>query len=230
MSWLQPPAHLSRADLARLIDSTLLKATSTRADIEALCEQAVKYKFWSVCVNPVYVGEAASKLRGSGTKVCTVIGFPLGSTTTATKLFESRDAVTRGAGELDMVSDIGSLKSGDEWAYFEDISQMVTLCHGSGVLLKVILECCYLTDDEKVSAARLAERAGADFVKTSTGFGPGGATVEDVSLLRRTLSKKVGVKAAGGIGTLGRALEMLKAGADRIGTSSGVRILEELPG
>lgn len=230
MSGLQPPAHLNRAELARLIDSTLLKSAATRGDIEALCVQALRYNFWSVCVNPVYVGEAASRLRGSGTRVCAVIGFPLGSTTTSVKLFEAHDAVTRGAKELDMVSDIGSLKSGDEWAFFEDIAQVAEFCQSSGVLLKVILECCYLTDQEKVSAARLAERAGADFLKTSTGFGAGGATAEDVSLLRRTVSRKVGVKAAGGVGTIEKVLEMLKAGADRIGTSSAARILEELPG
>lgn len=229
MSGLQPPAHVStRSELARLIDHTFLKATATPMDIERLCDEALRYDFWSVCVSPVHVERAANRLRGSSSRVCAVLSFPLGSTTSV-KLFEAREAVANGARELDMVPNIGALKSGNEWGFFEDVRQVASYCHGSGVLLKVILECCYLTDGEKVTGAKLAERAGADFVKTSTGFGSGGATAADVSLLRKSLSRKVGVKAAGGIGTLEKVQEMLRAGADRIGTSTAVSIMEEIP-
>ncbi|MDE1857600.1 MAG: deoxyribose-phosphate aldolase [Thaumarchaeota archaeon] len=231
MTGLQAPADVTpRATLARVIDHTLLRATATPLEIERLCDEARRYGFWSVCVAPIHVERAFDRLRGSSSRVCAVVSFPLGTSTTAAKLFEAHQAVASGARELDMVSNIGALKSGNEWGFFEDIRQLAAYSHGAGVLLKVILECCYLTDDEKAAGARLVERAGADFVKTSTGFGPGGATAADVSLLRRTLSRKVGVKAAGGIGTLAKAREMLDAGADRIGTSSGASILEEIPG
>lgn len=228
MSGLQPPTHLTRQTLARLIDHTLLNATATPIDIERLCDEALHYNFWSVCVNPQYVERVAGRLRGSTSRVCAVVSFPLGANTTAEKLFEAREAVARGAQELDVVSNIGALKSGNEWGFFEDIRELAAYTHGAHVLLKVILECCYLSDDEKVTGAKLVERGGADFVKTSTGFGTGGATAADVSLLRRTLSRRVGVKAAGGIGTLAVAKEMLEAGADRIGTSSGRHIMEEI--
>ena len=229
MSGLQPAAPVSgRSALARLLDHTLLKATATPLEVERLCDEALRYGFWSVCVSPLHVERAANRLRGSNSKVCAVVSFPLGAATTATKLFEAREAVANGAKELDMVSNIGALKSGNEWGFFEDIRHLASYTRGTGVLLKVILECCYLTDEEKVAGAKLAERAGADFVKTSTGFGPGGATAADVSLLRRTVSKKVGVKAAGGIGTLEKLQDMLRAGADRVGTSSGASIMEEI--
>ncbi len=230
MGELLSPTHIDRrSELARIIDHTLLKPTSTHADIDALCDEALKYSFWSVCVNPVHVKRAAKRLAGSSTVVCSVVGFPLGANTSETKLMEARTAIADGAKEVDMVSNFGALKSGDTGAFFADINEVAAYCGRSSVLLKVILECCYLSDEEKVKGARLAERAGANFVKTSTGFGTGGATVEDVVLLKRALTKRTGVKAAGGIGSLAKALEMIRAGADRIGTSSGARIMEELP-
>jgi len=230
MGELLPPAHLNkRSEFARVIDHTILKATTTSADIDVLCDEALRYSFWAVCVNPVHVKQAARRLAGSSTVVCSVVSFPLGAATTDMKLMEARGAITDGAREIDMVSNIGALKSGDTRAYFSDINEVAAFCGRSNTVLKVILECCYLTDEEKVRGARLAEQAGANFVKTSTGFGTGGATVADVSLLRKVLSNRTGVKAAGGIGTLAKALEMINAGANRIGTSSGTKILDELP-
>jgi len=230
MGELLSHAHLNkRSELARVIDHTLLKPTATIADIDLLCDEALKYDLWAVCVNPLHVKQAARRLAGSRTVVCSVVCFPLGSCTPEMKLMEARGAIADGAREIDMVSDIGALKSGDTRAYFADINEVAAFCGRSNTLLKVIIECCYLTDEEKVRAARLAEQAGANYVKTSTGFGPGGATVADVSLLRRALASRTGVKAAGGIGTLAKAMEMIDAGADRIGTSSGARIMEELP-
>jgi len=231
MGELLPPAHLNkRSEFARVIDHTILKATATSADIDVLCDEALKYNFWGVCVNPVNVRQAARRLAGSSTVVCSVVSFPLGASTPDMKLMEARGAITDGAREIDMVSNVGALKSGDTRAYFSDINEVAAFCGRSNTLLKVILECCYLTDEEKVRGARLAEQAGANFVKTSTGFGTGGATVADVSLLRKVLANRTGVKAAGGIGTLAKAQEMINAGANRIGTSSGTKILDELPG
>ncbi len=230
MGELISPTHIDkRSELARIIDHTLLKPTATYADIDSLCDEALKYSFWSVCVNPVHVKQAAKRLAGSRTVVCSVVGFPLGANASEMKLMEARTAIADGAKEVDMVSNFGALKSGDTGAFFADINEVAAYCGRSDVLLKVILECCYLSDEEKVKGARLAEQAGANFVKTSTGFGPGGATVEDVMLLKRALTRRTGVKAAGGIGSLAKALEMVRAGADRIGTSSGARIMEELP-
>jgi deoxyribose-phosphate aldolase len=230
MGELLPPAHLNRrSEFARLIDHTILKATVSAADIEVLCDEALKYSFWAVCVNPVHVKQAARRLSGSSTLVCSVVSFPLGAATTDMKLMEARGAITDGAREIDMVSNIGAMKSGDTRAFFSDINEVAAFCGRSDTILKVILECCYLTDEEKVTGARLAEQAGANFVKTSTGFGTSGATVADVSLLRKVLASRTGVKAAGGIGTLAKALEMINAGANRIGTSSGTHILDELP-
>jgi len=227
---LVAPTHIDRrSELARFIDHTLLKPVATTAEIDALCEEALKYGFWAVCVNPCHVRQAAKRLAGSGTVVSSVVSFPFGTSTTGLKLMEARTAIADGAREVDMVSNIGALKSGDTGLYFSDINEVAAFCGRSNTVLKVILECCYLTDDEKVRGARLAEQAGANFVKTSTGFGTGGATVGDVALLRKVLTNRTGVKAAGGIGTLAKALEMIRAGADRIGTSSGTRILEELP-
>ncbi len=230
MTGVLSPAHITRrAELARYIDHTLLKPMATPADIDRLCDEAARYGLWSVCVNPSYVRQAASRLKGSGSKVCAVISFPLGACTTEVKLMEARTAIAEGASELDMVCNLGALKSGDTAGFFADINEVAAYCGRSGTVLKVILECCYLTDEEKVRGAKIAEQAGANFVKTSTGFGSGGATVADVALLRRSVSAKTGVKAAGGIGTLAAALEMIKAGAGRIGTSSGAKIVEELP-
>jgi deoxyribose-phosphate aldolase len=230
MGGLLSPAHLTRrSELARIIDHTLLKPTATVTDVDRLCDEALKYDFWSVCVTPSYVKQSALRVRGSNTRVCAVISFPFGSSTTEVKLMEARVAMADGASELDMVSNMGTLKSGDTGAFFADINEVAAYCGRSNTILKVILECCYLTDDEKVRAARIAEQAGANFVKTSTGFGSGGATVGDVALLRKSVTSRTGVKAAGGIGTLSTALEMIKAGANRIGTSSGTKILEELP-
>jgi deoxyribose-phosphate aldolase len=230
MGELLPPAHLNkRSEFARVIDHTILKATATSADIDVLCDEALRYNFWAVCVNPVHVKQAARRLAGSSTVVSSVVSFPLGAATADMKLMEARGAITNGAREIDMVSNIGALKSGDTQLYFSDINEVAAFCGRSKTLLKVILECCYLTDEEKVRGARLAEQAGANFVKTSTGFGTGGATVADVSLLRKVLANRTGVKAAGGIGTLAKALEMINAGANRIGTSSGTKIIDELP-
>jgi len=230
MGGFLPPAHLNRrSELARVVDYTILRATATAADIDVLCDEALKYNFWAVCVNPVHVKQAVRRLAGSGTVVCSVVSFPLGAATTDMKLMEARGAITDGAREIDMVSNIGALKSGDTRTYFSDINEVAAFCGRSDTVLKVILECCYLTDEEKVRGARLAEQAGANFVKTSTGFGTSGATAADVSLLRKVLASRTGVKAAGGIGTLAKALEMINAGANRIGTSSGTKILDELP-
>lgn len=230
MGGLLSPTHVNkRSELARIIDHTLLKPTATSADIDALCEDALRYNFWSVCVNPCHVRQAARRLKGSDTVVSAVVSFPFGSSTTDLKLMEARTAIADGAREVDMVSNIGAIKSGDAALFFSDINSVAAYCGRSNTTLKVILECCYLTDEEKVKGAKLAEQAGANFVKTSTGFGTGGATVGDVILLRRSLSSRTGVKAAGGIGTLAKALEMVKAGASRIGTSSGTKIVEELP-
>lgn len=226
---LSTPHLTRRSELARLIDHTLLKPTATSADVDRLCEEALNHSFWSVCVNPSYVKQAARRLAGSDTKVCSVVSFPFGASTTELKVMEARMAIADGADELDMVSNLSALKSSDTGAYFADINEVAAFCGRSDTLLKVILECCYLTDEEKVRGARIAEQAGANFVKTSTGFGAGGATPGDVALLRGALKGKTGVKAAGGIGTLERALEMIRAGADRIGTSSGTMIIEEAP-
>ena len=230
MGELLSPTHVDkRSELARLIDHTLLKPNATYADIDALCDEALRYEFWGVCVNPCHVKQAARRLAGSKTVVCSVISFPFGSSTTELKLLETRTAIADGAREVDMVSNLGALRSGDTGTFFADINEVAAFCGRSNTLLKVILECCYLTDEEKVRGARLAEQAGANYVKTSTGFGTGGATVADVALLRKAVTNRTGVKAAGGIGTLAKALEMVRAGANRIGTSSGTKIVEELP-
>jgi deoxyribose-phosphate aldolase len=221
--------QLNRAEFARRIDDTMLKATATTADIDRLCEEALRFDFWSVCVAPSYVHRAKEHLEGSAVKVCAVVGFPLGSDTGSIKLAEAVKAVEDGAEEIDVVMNIGAFKSGDHDIVFNEINSLAQFCHARSKLLKVIIECCYLTDEEKVKGARLAELAGADFVKTSTGMGTGGATAEDVRLLRRTLLSRTRVKAAGGIGTLEQALAMISAGADRIGTSSGAKIMGEWP-
>jgi deoxyribose-phosphate aldolase len=214
-------------EIASLIDHTLLKPETTAAQIRQLCDEALQYKFASVCTNPFYVPLAAGLVRGSTVKVCSVAGFPLGATTTDAKVFEAQEAVEHGAHEIDMVMNVGALKSGDDAAVEEDIRRVVDTCHRGSAICKVILENCLLTKEEKIRACKIAVRAGADYVKTSTGFNTGGATVEDVALMRATVGPKIGVKASGGIRTLEDLEKMLAAGATRIGTSSGVKIMRE---
>jgi len=218
---------IHRAELAKMIDDTLLDPTATREGIERLCEEARAHNVNAVCVNSNWVPLAISSLQGSDIKVCSTVGFPLGASLTEVKAFEAGTAVGLGAAEVDMVINIGALKSQDLAAVRNDIAQVVNSSGGS--LVKVIIETAYLTSQEKVQACKLAEEAGAAFVKTSTGFGAGGATIADVSLMRKTVGNRLGVKAAGGIRTLRDALDMIKAGATRIGTSSTVQILRECP-
>jgi deoxyribose-phosphate aldolase len=217
-------------DVASMIDHTLLKPDATRADIEALCREASEYKFASVCVNPTWVAVCARLLQGSGVKVCSVVGFPLGATTADTKHYETRRAIFDGAREIDMVINIGALKSGDVRLVEQDIEAVASPCRETGVLSKVIIEAALLTDEEKVTACTLAKAAGADYVKTSTGFGPGGATAADVALMRRVVGDGMGVKAAGGVRDLEGLKAMVAAGATRVGASAGVRIVQESRG
>lgn len=217
-------------DLNRLIDHTLLKPEATYQEIEKLCREAEEYNFAAVCVNPVHVRLAARLLRAracekTGVKVCTVIGFPLGATVPLLKALEVREAIANGATEVDMVMNIGALKSGDYELVFRDIKAVVDAAAGQA-LTKVIIEACLLTDEEKIKACLLAKEAGAGFVKTSTGFSKGGATVEDVALLRKVAGQAMGVKAAGGIRDRRTAEAMVKAGANRLGTSAGVAIMK----
>ncbi len=210
---------------SKYIDHTLLKAFATIEEITKLCSEAYYYNFASVCVNPYYVSAAKSLLKGSDVKICTVIGFPLGQNTKEVKAYETVDAITNGADEVDMVVNVGAIKN-KNWDYvYEDIKAVVDAA--GGVLTKVIIETCYLTDEEKVKVCELAKKAGADFVKTSTGFGTGGATVEDVALMRKTVGSDMGVKASGGVRNKEDFENMVKAGANRIGTSAGVKIMEE---
>ena len=215
---------------ASFIDHTLLKPEASAADIERLCEEAARYRFASVCVNPTWVRASACHLRGSGVPVCTVIGFPLGATLADVKAYETRRAIFDGAQEVDMVINVGALKSGDDCAVEYDIRQVVEAAHEYNVLVKVIIEAALLTDDEKIRACIAAKNAGADFVKTSTGFAKGGATVADVALMRRTVGQEMGVKAAGGVKGIADARAMLEAGATRIGASVGVKIAQEAAG
>ncbi len=209
---------------AKFIDHTLLKPVATQADIETLCAQARQYEFCSVCVNPYWVKLAKQQLKGSGVKVCTVIGFPLGANTTAVKVAETQDAIANGADEIDMVINIGALKGNDLNTVLTDIQAVRKACQGH--ILKVIIETSQLTDDEKVTACKLSAQAGADFVKTSTGFTGGGATVEDVALMRRSIPQHMQVKASGGVRSREDFDAMITAGATRIGASSGVKIIE----
>lgn len=215
-------------DLAAMIDHTLLKPETTPAQIEQLCFEARKYGFASVVVNPTYVEFVAERLAGSGVRVGTVIGFPLGATSSAVKAFETHDAIGHGAEEIDMVINVGALKAKNYSLVTEDIVGVVRICRSQGVQTKVIIETGLLTDDEKVVACLLAKEAGADFVKTSTGFGPGGATLEDVALMRRVVGPRIGVKASGGIRTLRQVRAMIAAGATRLGTNASVLIEREL--
>ncbi len=219
--------RISPDELARYIDHTLLKPDATEEQIRNLCEEAKTYHFASVCVNPSYVALAAKELAGTDVKVDSVVGFPLGATMPDVKAYEASLAIEAGAQEIDMVINIGALKSGRDDLVREDIGEVVKTAHDQGALVKVIIETALLTGEEKVRACRLAKAAGADFVKTSTGFGPGGATVEDVRLMRETVGLEMGVKAAGGIRSAEKAIAMIEAGATRIGASAGVRIVEE---
>jgi len=212
-------------DLARMIDHTLLKPEATKEQVIQLCSEAKKYNFASVCINPSYVSLCAKLLRDTAVKVCTVIGFPLGATSTPTKAFEAEHALRDGAKEIDMVINVGMLKSGDYDYVENDIFAVVTTARRFGSLLKVIIETGLLTDEEKIKACLLAKRAGADFVKTSTGFAKGGATVGDIALMRKVVGSAMGVKASGGVRTREEALAMVASGADRIGASASVKIV-----
>ncbi|GAA3701293.1 deoxyribose-phosphate aldolase [Zhihengliuella alba] len=214
------------SDIASYIDHTLLKQDAPREDILTAVEEAKKYRFKSVCVNPVWVPLVSAELAGSGVLTCSVIGFPFGATLTSVKAFEAAQAIEAGADEIDMVIDIAAAKRGDEAALVEDIRAVAGAVHDGGAILKVIIETAMLDDEQKVLACRAAVAAGADFVKTSTGFGGGGATVEDVRLMRRTVGPEIGVKASGGVRSLADAEAMIAAGATRLGASSGVAIVE----
>ncbi|MFY9803979.1 MAG: deoxyribose-phosphate aldolase [Candidatus Acidiferrales bacterium] len=218
---------LTASEIARLIDHTLLKPEATRQEIHKLCEEALKYGFAAVCVNPWNVPQAAEMLRGSAVKVCAVAGFPLGATLPEVKAFEAQKSLERGAQEIDMVINIGALKSGLLDAVAADIRGVVETAHRGGGICKVILETALLTREEKVQGSLAAKDAGADFVKTSTGFSSAGATPEDVRLIRETIGSATGIKAAGGVRTLEDLLKMVEAGATRIGASAGVTIVEQ---
>jgi deoxyribose-phosphate aldolase len=216
--------------VARLIDHTLLKADATQKDIEELCREAAQFRFATVCVNPTWVGLCARLLKTTEVGVCSVVGFPLGATTPDVKAYETRRAIFDGAREIDMVINIGSLKSGDLRHVERDIEAVVSSCRDCGALSKVIIEAALLTDDEKVTASTLAKAAGADYVKTSTGFGPGGATAADVALMRRVVGSDMGIKAAGGVRDLAGMKAMVAAGATRVGASAGVKIVQQAKG
>ena len=216
--------------VAALIDHTLLKPDATRQDIEKLCKEAAEHRFATVCVNPAWVATCRDLLRGSPVGVCSVVGFPLGATVADVKHFETHRVIFDGAREVDMVINIGALKSGDLRTVERDIEAVTAPCRAAGVLSKVIIEATYLTDEEKVTACSLSKAAGADYVKTSTGFGPGGATVADVALMRRVVGQDMGVKAAGGVRDLEGLRAMVAAGASRVGASAGVKIVQESSG
>ena len=217
-------------DVAGLIDHTLLKPEASRAEIEKLCREAADFHFATVCVNPFWVALAASRLRGTGVGVCSVVGFPLGATTPDVKHYETRRAIFDGATEIDMVINIGALKSGDLRTAERDLEAVVEPCRQCGIVSKVIIEAALLTDEEKVTACTLSKAAGADFVKTSTGFASGGATAADVALMRRVVGSEMGVKAAGGVRDLEGLKAMVAAGASRVGASAGVKIVQETRG
>jgi deoxyribose-phosphate aldolase len=214
-------------EVARYIDHTLLKPDASQDQIAQLCYEARKYGFAAVCINPTYVKLCSQLLKDSAVHVCTVVGFPLGATPPEVKAYEAQKAIDDGATEVDMVINIGAVKSKDYALVERDIAAVASTCHASGAILKVIIEAALLTDEEKVIASQLAKAAGANFVKTSTGFGPGGATVQDVELMRRAVGPELGVKAAGGIKTYKDAQAMVAAGATRIGASAGIKILQE---
>ena len=212
-------------DISKTIDHTLLKPDASKDGVEKLCKEAVEYKFKAVCVNPSHIELCKKLLKDTEVKVATVVGFPLGANTTETKVFETKDSVLKGADEIDMVINIGALKEGDHQLVGNDIRAVVNACEGKAIV-KVIIETCLLTDDEKRKACELSMSAGAHFVKTSTGFSTGGATVEDVALMKSVVGSNLEVKASGGVRDRETALLMIEAGATRIGTSSGIKIIE----
>ena len=214
------------ADIASYIDHTLLKPEASEADVLKVCAEAAEYKFKSVCVNPIWVKAVTKALKGSGVLTCSVVGFPLGATPTDVKSFEARGAVLDGADEVDMVINIAAARANDKGALVDDIAAVAETVHAGGAILKVIIETALLTDEQKVLACQAAAEAGADFVKTSTGFNGGGATVEDVALMRKTVGPDLGVKASGGVRSLADAQAMIAAGATRIGASSGIAIVK----
>lgn len=218
---------MDKKTLASYIDHTILKADAQVKDVEKICKEAVEYKFASVCVNAANVKQVAELLKGSEVKVCTVVGFPLGATLPQVKAFEAQEAIKDGAHEVDMVINIGALKSGQLDVVEQDIKTVADACKNKA-LLKVIIETCLLTDEEKVIACELSKKAGADFVKTSTGFSTGGATVEDIKLMRKTVGPTIGVKASGGVRDLDTSLKMIEAGATRIGASASVNIVNDM--
>lgn len=216
----------AKIDLARMIDHTLLKSEAKPDDIRRLCGEGIKYGFATICVNPCYVKLVSEELIGSKVKVCSVSGFPLGANKPELKVKEAESGCRDGASEIDMVINVGALKSGDHSSIEKEI-KLILKAIGRGKILKVILETSLLTSEEKITGAKIVKESGAHFVKTSTGFGPGGATVEEVALLRKTVGENFGVKASGGIRDCKKTLELIQAGANRIGTSSGVKIIEE---
>jgi deoxyribose-phosphate aldolase len=216
---------MATTNIAAMIDHTLLKPEATRQQIESLCQEAKEYKFASVCVNPTWVGTAKELLQGSGVMVCTVIGFPLGATTSETKAFETKNAIENGAEEVDMVINIGALKDQNDELVEKDIRAVVEAAKGKAHT-KVIIETSLLTNEEKIRACELAVKAGADFVKTSTGFSTGGATAEDIALMRKTVGPDLGVKASGGVRSTEDVQKMIEAGATRIGASSSIAIVK----
>jgi len=216
--------------VAGMIDHTLLKPDATRTDIEKLCREAAEFHFATVCVNPTWVAACAARLRGTGVGVCSVVGFPLGATTADVKHYEPRRAVFDGATEIDMVINIGALKSGELQVVERDIQAVVSPCRDANAIVKVIIEAALLTDDEKITASALTKAAGADFVKTSTGFASGGATAADVALMRRVVGADMGIKAAGGVRDYEGLKAMVAAGATRVGASAGVKIVQESSG
>ncbi len=223
-------AAAATSEVAKYIDHTLLKPDATKAEIEKLCHEARTFNFASVCVNPAWVRQSAVLLLGSSVKVCTVVGFPLGATLPDVKAYETRRTILDGATEIDMVINIGALKSGLDDIVFRDILAVVEAAHEACAIVKTIIETALLTDKEKTRACLLAKEAGADFVKTSTGFSKGGATVADIALMRQAVGAGVGVKAAGGVKDLSAAREMIAAGATRIGASAGIAIVQEAKG
>lgn len=219
---------ITKAQFARMIDHTLLKNTAIRKDIELLCSEALEFGFASVCVHPFYVGMCSSILHKSSTKVCTVIGFPHGMHRTGVKIAETMQAIHDGAQEIDMVIQVGALIDGDKDIVWNDIRSVVDTAHQSGAVVKAIIETSVLNEEQKISACEIVSDAGADFIKTSTGFAGGGATIEDIRLLRSHVDPDIQVKASGGIRTFEQAFAMIQAGATRIGTSSGVAMISTL--
>jgi deoxyribose-phosphate aldolase len=225
---VSPLADAIGADeLARMIDHTLLKPDATADQVKALCQEAIAVHFAAVCVNPTYVALCHDLVDGTDVEVASVVGFPLGATLSEVKAYEAQRAISAGADEIDMVLNVGALKSQAYELVYQDVAAVAQACHARGAILKVIIEAAFLTDELKVAACFLSQKAGADYVKTSTGFGPSGATVEDVALMRRTVGPEMGIKAAGGIRTYETACAMIGAGATRIGASAGVRLVRE---